>query len=135
MRGLLADNNADGHLNALLAVLQSADWRGFWDELRLRAFRFADLALRDSMPDDLLWEFCQREELILLTNNRNRSGQDSLDATIRVRNTVTALPVFTIANPRRVLRDRRYAEVVALRLLEILQDVDAVRGVGRLYLP
>ena len=46
-----------------------------------------------------------------------------------------SLPVFTLANEQRVLRDRLYAEAVADRLLEFLFDIDSYRGTGRLYVP
>ncbi|HEV3004955.1 MAG TPA: hypothetical protein VGX78_10865 [Pirellulales bacterium] len=45
------------------------------------------------------------------------------------------LPVFTVANPRRLQRESEYAEQTAVRLLEYLMDVDTFRGVGRLYMP
>jgi hypothetical protein len=45
------------------------------------------------------------------------------------------LPVFTIANPKRVLQSREYAERVTAKLLEYLLDIDYYRGAGRLYLP
>ena len=35
----------------------------------------------------------------------------------------------------RVLRDRAYAEKVAVRLLDYLMRIDEVRGAGRLYVP
>jgi hypothetical protein len=70
-----------------------------------------------------------------VTANRNADGPDSLEATLRTQNTATSLPVFTIADAKRVLRSREYAERVALRLLDYLLDIDRVRGAGRLYLP
>jgi hypothetical protein len=54
---------------------------------------------------------------------------------IQQHNTPTSLPVFTLANEQRVLRDRLYAAAVADRLLEFLFDIDRYRGTGRLYLP
>jgi hypothetical protein len=33
------------------------------------------------------------------------------------------------------MRDREYAEHVAARLLQYLQDLDRLRGAGRLYVP
>jgi hypothetical protein len=57
------------------------------------------------------------------------------EATIQQHNTTESLPVFTLANDQRVLRDRPYAEAVADRLLEFLFDIDNDRGRGRLYLP
>jgi hypothetical protein len=50
-------------------------------------------------------------------------------------NTPHSLPVFTLANDQRVLRDRLYAEAVADRLIEFLFDIDSYRGTGRQYLP
>ena len=78
---------------------------------------------------------CQRAQVILLTANRNDEGPDSLAATIQQHNTTHSLPVFTLANDQRVLRDRQYAEAVADRLIEFLFDIDSYRGTGRLYLP
>lgn len=46
-----------------------------------------------------------------------------------------SLPIVTIANPDRVLRDRVYAETVAEQLLEKLIAIDDFRGAGRLYVP
>jgi hypothetical protein len=82
-----------------------------------------------------VWEACQREQVILLTANRNDAGPDSLEATLQQYNTPTSLPVFTLANEQRVLRDRLYAAAVADRLLEFLFDIDRYRGTGRLYVP
>lgn len=43
--------------------------------------------------------------------------------------------MFTVADPRRLMLSREYADRVAERLLGYLLDVDAVRGTGRLFLP
>ena len=43
--------------------------------------------------------------------------------------------MLTLANDRRVLRDRPYAERIADRLLETLFDMESYRGTGRIYLP
>ena len=59
----------------------------------------------------------------------------SLEMTLRQQVTKSSLPVFTLADPERVLNDRSYAEVVAEILLERLLDIDHYRGVGRIYLP
>ncbi len=54
---------------------------------------------------------------------------------IRQHNNDQCLPVLTLADPDRIFRDRRYADAVVERLLEILFDLDNLRGSGRLYLP
>ena len=82
-----------------------------------------------------MWEVCQREQVVLLTANRNDAGPESLEATMQQHNTPESLSVFTLANDQRMLRDRPYAEAVADRLIEFLFDIDSYRGTGRLYLP
>ena len=83
----------------------------------------------------MVWRTCQKEELVLITGNRNRRGSESLEATIQSGNQPDSLPVVTIADQDRVLRDRAYAEAVAVRLLDYLMRIDEVRGAGRLYVP
>jgi hypothetical protein len=46
-----------------------------------------------------------------------------------------SLPVITLANPQRIMRDRLYAEMAATRLLEQLIAIDDFRGAGRLFVP
>lgn len=87
------------------------------------------------MSDAVLWDVCQREQLVLITANRNADAPDSLEATLRARNAAESLPVLTLANPQRMVRSRAYAERVAARMLDYLMNIDGVRGAGRLYLP
>jgi hypothetical protein len=135
VNGILADANCEGQL-ALLLRLFHAGWRhDVWEGLHLTRISFADLGLQADASDRAVWETCQRAQVILLTANRNDAGPDSLEATIQQHNTTESLPVFTLANDQRVLRDHRYAEAVADRLLEFLFDIDNYRGTGRLYLP
>lgn len=135
MLGLLADVNSEGHLAALRAVGESAAWRVVWEGLGVAVLHFEALGLRREMPDSELWHFCQTRGVLLITANRNRRAADSLEATIAAHNDVRSLPVLTLADPDRVLRDREYAELVVSRLLEVLIDLDANRGTGRLWLP
>lgn len=72
---------------------------------------------------------------MLLTSNRNQTGPDSLEETLRQRTTPESLPVLTISDPERFRRDRTYIERVIESLLDILLDIDAYRSTGRLYLP
>ncbi len=71
----------------------------------------------------------------MITGNRNKRGPDSLEAVIQSQNQPDSLPVFTIADPDRVLQDRLYAEQVTERLLGYLMRIDDVRGTGRIYVP
>ena len=135
MNGILADANCAGHLALLLRLLQEGWRHDVWEVLHLAPVSCADLGLQPAASDRAVWEVCQREQVVLLTANRNDAGPESLEATMQQHNTPESLPVFTLANDQRVLRDRPYAEAVADRLIEFLFDIDSYRGTGRLYLP
>jgi hypothetical protein len=135
MRGILTDVNIQGQVRILFLILLSEAWRGFWADVNLPLVTLRDLGLAPNTSDAVVWQVCQKEQLVLLTGNRNADGPDSLEATLRSRNTPNSLPVFTIADTERVQHSRDYAERVAVRLLEYLLDIDRVRGAGRLYLP
>ncbi|HVA49115.1 MAG TPA: hypothetical protein VNH11_22320 [Pirellulales bacterium] len=96
---------------------------------------FGDVGLDPAAKDDVVWQFGQDQEYVLITSNRNRSGDDSLEATLRQCVTMQSLPVLTISDPERFHRDRAYVENVIESLLDILLDINAYRGTGRLYLP
>lgn len=135
MPGLLADVNAEGQLKVLVSILQGEPWRDIWSELGMPVETFGRLELSDEIPDLDLWQICQSEHLLLITGNRNRAGDDSLESTIERWNQPESLPVLTLANPGRLMKDRDYAALTAERLLEKLIDLDQFRGTGRLYLP
>jgi hypothetical protein len=135
MKGILADINIGKQRKAILAVWASDTWRDLWTGLGLSVVSFPALGLSYNSSDALIWRTCQKEKLVLITGNRNDDGPDSLEAVIRDENQPDYLPVFTLANPNRVLQDRAYAEVVAESLLGYLIQIDGVRGAGRLYVP
>jgi hypothetical protein len=135
VRAILSDVNIVGHVRVLFVRLESESWRELWGPLALPLITFPDLGLAPEAPDSLLWQVCQQQQVLLLTANRNMEGPDSLEETIRHRNTPASLPVFTIATVDRILHSRVYAERVVAKLLEYLMDLDQVRGAGRLYLP
>jgi hypothetical protein len=86
------------NVDLLVVLMQAEPWKLFWDHLHLKYAHFAEFGLAPRALDSLVWETCQNEELVLITDNRNKKGFDSLEATIQTRNTPTSLPVFTIAN-------------------------------------
>jgi len=131
----MADHDIEGQVRALLRLLTSVAWYEVWHGLAMRVESFASLGLSENMSDAALWQFCQTQQIILITGNRNKAGTDALEAVIERNNTPTSLPVLTIGTPPRVLSSREYAERVATRLLEVLLDVEQYRGTGRLYLP
>jgi hypothetical protein len=114
--------------------MQAEPWKLFWDHLQLRYLHFADVGLDARSPDSLVWETCQTNELVLLTDNRNDDGTDSLEAIIRTRNALTSLPVYTIANVPQLRVSREYADRIIDQLLDSLLRIDTL-GTGRLYLP
>jgi predicted nuclease of predicted toxin-antitoxin system len=100
----------------------------------MRLVRFRDVGLAYASTDREVWRFAQSREMILLTNNRNMEGSDSLEQTIREEGSSSALPVLTIGRIDRIT-ERAYRESCAERLLEIMVYLDDYRGVGRLFLP
>jgi hypothetical protein len=135
MKGIVADNDIRKHWALLLGRIQSEQWREFWISLNLTVETFETLGLPENVADATLWHRCQERQIILITNNRNQDRPDSLEATIRIHNKSSDLPVLTLANARRFLHDKEYAERVAEQLLRYLLDIEGLRGTGRLYLP
>ncbi len=135
MKGIMADINIRGQVEELLLIWQSPAWREMWDSLRLSYFTFADFGLHHQAVDSLVWQACQDREVVLVTANRNDDGPDSLEETLRSRNTPRSLPVFTVADIHRFDREPSYVLRTAIRLLDYLFDIDRVRGTGRLYVP
>ena len=74
MKGILADVNIEGYIDLLVAFMQSEPWKLFWDHLRLRYVRFAEVGLSPASPDSLVWETCQKMGL--------RHGRDYADRVI-----------------------------------------------------
>jgi hypothetical protein len=131
----MGDVNIQGHMDHLRTLLLSPAWKDFWDSLSLQLFSFADFGLEPTAPDNLVWEVCQREQIILITANRNQDGPDSLETSLRTRNEPSCLPVMTFGDAQQFLEGRAYAERTVERLLGYLFDIDRLRGTGRLYLP
>src|SRR5262249_59021313 len=65
VKGILADNNVEGHVNRLLLLLHDDDWREFWASLGLTVESFASLDLPEDTPDAALWQTSQQRELVL----------------------------------------------------------------------
>jgi hypothetical protein len=135
VKGILADINIQGHVDLLVVLMKAEPWTIFWDHLQLQYLHFSDVGLAREAPDSLIWETCQKEGLALITENRNKDGPDSLEATIQARNTKEHLPVFTIANVPHLRTSREYADRIIDKLLQSLLRIDDLRGTGRLYLP
>jgi hypothetical protein len=135
VKGILADNNVIGQVAYLAQLMQTHGWEDFWNDLCLTLFRFEDVGLQVRSSDVEIWQRCQAEELILITDNRNDDAPDSLNAAIRQFNTADSLPVFTIADLDKFGASREYEERVVAALYDYLLRIDEVRGAGRLFLP
>ena len=135
MKAILGDHNFEGHIRFLVALFEIEGWGELWSELKLELRTFADLGIPGITPDDELWRLCQREQIVLITANRNDDGPDSLEAVIRAENRPDSLPVFTVGDATRVIHSREYAVRVAEQMLDYLLRIDELRSTGRLFLP
>jgi hypothetical protein len=131
----VADHNIEGHFRLLLRLLEGEPLRGAWNKLALTVEHFAALGLQPGSPDKDVWLACQKREVILVTANRRQKDADSLEHVIGTLNRPDSLPIFTLANPSRVLEGKAYTRRVAEELLRYLLEIDNYRGTGRLYIP
>lgn len=128
---ILSDHDIEGHAYSLIGILGAEGWLEMVD---LRLATFAEVGLPFNSPDREVWLFAQENGMILLTNNRNMDGEDSLEQTLREENTATSFPIVTIANVGR-LSEKRYRERCAFQLLEIALELKNHLGRGRVYIP
>ena len=96
MKGILADANVLSQVAFLVQRMQAAPWTEFWQALGLTLRTFDEFGLAPAASDREIWQRCQAEELILITDNRNEDSHDSLTHIILNFNTPHSLPVFTI---------------------------------------
>lgn len=133
MQTVLNDYNCEGQARAIFRTL---DEGGYLKLIPLELRFFIDVGLAISAEDAVVWQHCQDHGLVLLTGNRKTSdGVRSLESAIRRKSTSHSLPVLTISNLRRVLTDPAYCQACALRLAEVMLDVNVYCGVQRVYLP
>ena len=97
----------------------------------LQLAMFVHVGLPVDSRDRTVWRFAQAQRMMLLTSNRNMKGEDSLEQTIREENTPASLPVLTIGRVEH-LGERAYRERCAVRLGEIVVEVESYLGGGRL---
>jgi hypothetical protein len=135
MPKIMADHNVEGHLQALVNIWLSPEWGDIWSDLACSIESFERLGIPYTAPDTEIWKLCQRYEIVLITGNRNAEGSDSLEAAIHKLGTPDSLPVVTISDPDKLIRDLAYAERVAGQLVQYLLDIDNLLGTGRLYVP
>ena len=137
MRGLLADENVQGHLPYLRQLIENLGLWPFLAELNLELATFLDLELPPGLDDRSLWNHCQQEGWILFTENRNHDGPDSLHATLMDSWHVGHLPVLTLANKGRFEHSREYGKRVATDVAELLFGIEhgEYRDQQRIFVP
>jgi len=126
-----ADHNIEGHAIRLWDTFVTEGWIGLCP---IELVMFADVGLAVSSSDREVRRFAQRNQMILLTDNRNMKGKDSLARTLREENTPTSFPVLTIGSSERI-HEREYRQRCVSRLVEIITDSDKYMGTGRLFIP
>lgn len=127
----LIDHNLEGHALLLAGILD----KELSELLAIRFVRFDEIGLSIQSSDREVWHFAQTHQMILLTANRSRKGEDSLEQVMREENTPTSLPIVTVGNSDRLLFDSDYRERCADSLIEIVFDIENYKGVGRLFIP
>ena len=101
---ILADNDVGGAVAAMRRILESEEWAEFSAMLALRFVEFIDVGLTRDASDRVVWQTCQEVGAVLMTGNRT-SGDGSLEQTVRDRAGTDSLPVVTIGDPQRLIRD------------------------------
>ncbi len=128
MHGILADANCAGHLALLLRLFQ-VGWRhDVWEGLHLTLVSFADLGLQPEASDRGVWEICSVSTLscsppTAMMTALNRSKPPSSNTT-----RLHSLPVFTLANDQRVLRDRLMPKRSLIGCLSICLTLIVIAG-------
>ncbi len=128
---VLADRNIEGQSLVLWGILAKEGWL---DMIPARLAMFKDVGLPFTASDAELWRFAQAGRMIILTDNRNMAGEDSLEQVIRERNTADSMPVLTIGKATR-LDEKDYRERCAYRLIDIMADLEDYLGSGRIFIP
>ena len=128
---ILIDQDLKGH-----GLFLELGWRETgWEQLLPLEFKMLrDCGLPDNCPDQDIWRFAQEQRYLLITSNRNREDETSLQATIERENTPEALPVITVSHKESLLLSE-YRQRVAHGLADILLYPQDYRGAGRIFVP
>ena len=128
----LVDHNLKGHAVLLSGSILSSGWL---DWVPIRFITFDEMSLPIDSDDRVVWRLAQSNQMILLTANRSMKGDNSLEQVMREEITSTSLPVITIGDADRLLNDSEYRQRCAIRLVEIVIDINTYMGVSRLFIP
>ena len=72
--------------------------------------------------------------MVLMTANRNKDGDESVEQAILEQNQASSYPVVTIGNLDRIA-ERDYLIRCATKLAEVCLEIERFLGTGRLYIP
>lgn len=128
----LVDHNLRGHAVLLSGSILNSGWL---DWVLIRFITFDEIGLPINSDDRVVWRLAQSNQMILLTANRSMKGDNSLEQVMREEITSTSLPVITISDADRLLNNFEYRERCAIRLVEIVLDINTYMGVSRLFIP
>jgi hypothetical protein len=128
---ILLDHDIEGYAVFLEAGLQETGWDRY---LTIEFLRLRDLNLSDDHSDQEIWRRAQGDRLLLITHNRNRDDEVSLQATIEKETRPDSLPVLTIPSIEKLVR-ADYRQQAAHKLVEVILYLENYLGVGRVYIP
>jgi hypothetical protein len=137
MPGLLADVNLQGHLPYLRRLMEQLDLLEILTDMGITLVTFPELGLDRHIEDRPLWNYCQANDRVLFTDNRNHEDENSLNATIQDSWREGHLPVLTLANRGRFANSPSYARKVAEDVAEqlVLALYDGIRDQPRIFVP
>jgi hypothetical protein len=137
MPGLLADVNVQGHLPYLKRLMESLGLLGVLTEYDIELLTFPDCDLNRQINDRDLWNYCQANDLILFTDDRNQEDENSLQATIQSSWREGHLPILTLSNKGKFENVPSYAIKVAEDVATLLFSSfhDGVRNQPRIFVP
>ena len=106
-------------------IFRELERMGLAELLDLELKTLEEIGLRKRIKDEAIWRYCQENGYLLLTGNRTtKDGVRSLEYAIQHLMADTSLPVLTISNLKRVAPDPGYCERCAIRLAEIVMDLE-----------
>jgi len=128
---ILVDHNMEGQAVWLWDTLVKIELP---DIIDMRMVMFADIGLPEDSNDRAVWQFAQKNRMIMLTDNRSDNEEDSLEQTIREENSFNSLPVLTVGSLDR-MKGSYYRVKCAERIAEIVLDLKNYMGTGRIFIP
>ncbi len=128
---ILVDHDIEGKTRWLWNTLRTDGWLELYS---LRMILFSDVGLAINSTDRDVWRFAQKNNMILITGNRNMENENSLEQTLRDENTSECLPVLTISRAGR-LDERLYRQKCIEKIMEIAVYLEDYLGTARIFIP